>query len=180
MVFVIIAYAHQGLTLWLGSVFADSGYRVLQWLALGVFMNCLAQVPFSFIQGIGKPDITTKLHVSELVLYIPALWFLVKLFGINGAAIAWSIRVAFDTMLLFWVACRLFRPFSGISKTTSLSIFVAIVCLVCIMYYPGGNPSISIFVPMLIILLTVGSKLLISVNEWSYLRNKLEVIRFIK
>jgi hypothetical protein len=42
---VTIALSREILTAWLGSDFANEGTRVLQWLALGVFLNGMAQVP---------------------------------------------------------------------------------------------------------------------------------------
>jgi O-antigen/teichoic acid export membrane protein len=180
LVFIIVAGAHQGFTLWLGSAFADSSYRVLQWLAIGVLINCLAQVPFSFLQGIGKPDVTSKLHVSELLLYIPALWFLVKSFGITGAAIAWTGRVALDTVLLFYATRSSFRPLSGITAATGFCALAATACLVCIMFLPEGNLSFVINAAVLMLLMTAGWMILLSVNERSYLLDKLSVLKFAK
>ena len=55
---VTVLFARQGLTLWVGAEMAEHGYRVLQILAIGVFINGMAQVPFTYIQGIGPsgPD----------------------------------------------------------------------------------------------------------------------------
>ncbi|MFZ2950548.1 MAG: flippase, partial [Desulfuromonadaceae bacterium] len=180
IVFVIVAGAQQGLTLWLGSAFADNSFRVLQWLAIGVFINCLAQVPYSFLQGIGKPDVTSKLHVAELVLYVPVLWLLVKSFGITGAAIAWTGRVALDTVLLFYATRNSFRPLSGISTATGFCALAAIACLVCIMFLPEGNLSFVINAALLMLLTTAGWKVLLSVSERAYLLSKLSVLKLAK
>ena len=72
-----IALAQDGLRLWLGPEFAQHSFRVLQWLAVGVFINSLAQVPFSLLQGVGRPDITATLHLIELPLYLGVLWWLI-------------------------------------------------------------------------------------------------------
>ena len=180
IVFIVVAYAHQGLALWLGMNFADNSYRVLQFLAIGVFINCLALVPFSFIQGIGKPDVTSKLHLLELVLYLPALWFLVKSFGITGAAIAWSTRVALDTVLLFYITRRTFYPLSGISSTTCLSALTAVTALACIMFLPGRNPGLAVFTVVLLLFMFAGWKLLLSEKERSYLLSRITSIGFYK
>jgi len=180
LVFVIVAGAQQGLTLWLGGAFADNSYLVLQWLAIGVFINCLAQVPYSFLQGIGKPDVTSKLYVAELLLYVPALWLLVKTFGITGAAIAWTGRVAVDTVLLFYASRQSFRPITAISTSTSLCALAATVCLVCIVILPEWNPGIVLFAAVLLLLMTAGWKVLLSVNERTYLLSKLSVLKLAK
>jgi O-antigen/teichoic acid export membrane protein len=101
-----VALAQEGLQLWLGAEFARNSFRVLQWLAVGVFINSLAQVPFTFLQGVGRPDLTAKLHLFELPLYLALLWWLIGRRGIEGAAIAWTARAAADALFLFWLARR--------------------------------------------------------------------------
>jgi O-antigen/teichoic acid export membrane protein len=108
-----VTFAHDGMLLWLGKEYALRSTGVLQWLALGVFINCLAQVPFSLIQGIGRPDITGKLHLLELPVYVMSIWFFSREFGIEGVAMAWVLRVVVDTTILFAVSERLL-PKSGV------------------------------------------------------------------
>jgi O-antigen/teichoic acid export membrane protein len=109
---LIVFFARNGLQLWLGSVFADHSTRPLQWLAIGVFANGLAAVPFALIQGAGRPDITGKLHLLELPFYVATVWILTVHFGIVGTAIAWAIRVIVDSILLFWIAGRFLDRFA--------------------------------------------------------------------
>jgi O-antigen/teichoic acid export membrane protein len=106
VVLVLITFAREGMTLWLGQDFARHSAGVLQWLALGVFINCLAQAPFALIQGIGRPDITGKLHLLEFPLYAAAIWYLSQRFGVEGVAMAWVLRVVVDTAILYFVAGR--------------------------------------------------------------------------
>jgi len=102
-----IALAQDGLRLWLGAEFAQHSFRVLQILALGVFINSLAYVPFTLLQGAGSPNMTAALHLIELPLYLGLLWWLIRTRGIEGAAIAWTTRVTVDALLLFLLAQRL-------------------------------------------------------------------------
>jgi O-antigen/teichoic acid export membrane protein len=104
IVLAIVLFAHELLDLWLGQEFAKNGAPVLQWLAIGVLINSLAQVPFSLIQGLGRPDITSKFHLFELPLYGLLLWQLTNSYGIIGAAYAWVIRIAIDTLILFLIS----------------------------------------------------------------------------
>jgi O-antigen/teichoic acid export membrane protein len=107
IVLVIVTLAPEGLRLWLGATFAENGGGVLRWLAAGVFVNCLSLMPFALVQGAGRPDITAKLHLLELPIYVAVIWVLTKRLGIEGAAMAWSGRVIFDAVLLFFFAHRL-------------------------------------------------------------------------
>src|SRR6266576_2841276 len=101
-----VALAQDGLKLWLGAEFAQHSFRVLQWLTVGVFVNSLAYVPYAFLQGAGRPDLTATLHLIELPLYLGLLWWLISTHGIEGAAIAWSVRVSVDALFLFELARR--------------------------------------------------------------------------
>ena len=106
LVLALTTFAAEGLSLWLGPVFSDKSAPVLQWLALGVFFNSIAHVPFALIQGMGRPDLTAKLHIAELPFYLLLCVWLVSELGILGAAITWSVRVVVDGVLLLWLASR--------------------------------------------------------------------------
>jgi O-antigen/teichoic acid export membrane protein len=97
---IAILFAPEALTIWLGAEFAAESFRVLQWLAIGVFVNSIGQVGFTFLQGMGRPDLTAKLHLLEFPLYAGFLWWLLPRYGIEGAAIAWTARVLLDAALL--------------------------------------------------------------------------------
>ena len=104
VVLVLTVFSAEGLSIWLGPPFTEKSAPVLQWLALGVFFNSIAHVPFALIQGMGRPDLTAKLHVIELPFYLLASVWLISEWGILGAAIAWSARVVLDSLLLLWLA----------------------------------------------------------------------------
>ena len=107
MMLCVVALAHDGLRMWLGADFAQHSYRVLQWLAVGVFLNSLALVPFTLLQAAGRPDLTATLHLIELPLYLGMLWWLISARGIEGAAIAWTVRMGIDAVFLLGLAKRL-------------------------------------------------------------------------
>ena len=118
IVLLILALAQNGLTIWLGADFAQHSTRVVQWLGVGVLANGLALVPFSFVQGIGRPDLTAKLHLLELPIYLGMLFWLIRADGIEGAAIAWSVRTVFDALALFVIARRYLPKGSPMSMRT--------------------------------------------------------------
>jgi O-antigen/teichoic acid export membrane protein len=106
IVLVLVTMAPEGLHLWLGEDFSRNSTPVLRWLAIGMFFNCFGQIAFAAIQGAGRPDLTGKLHILELPFYLMMLWWLVARLGIEGAAIAWTLRVAMDTLVLFGLAYK--------------------------------------------------------------------------
>lgn len=106
MALVVVALAHEGLGLWLGPEFAANGALVAQVLAVGFLVNGLAQMPFTLLQGVRRPDLTARLHVAEVPLYLAALWFLASRYGAPGAAVAWTLRVCVDAAALSVLASR--------------------------------------------------------------------------
>jgi O-antigen/teichoic acid export membrane protein len=102
---LLIAFAPDLFQIWMGPAFALRSSVVLQILAVGVLINSIASMPFTAMWGIGRPDITAKFHLLELPLYLGACYLLIPRFGIQGAAIAWLLRVTVDLALLVG-ACR--------------------------------------------------------------------------
>ena len=128
-VLIIVTLAKEGLTFWLGSEFAANSTLVLQLLAVGVLINSFARVPSGLVQAAGRPDLTAKLHLFELPFYLLVLWWLVGAHGIIGAAMAWVLRVAVDTIVLFVMTHRLL---SATTPFTLGSVFMASAALLTI------------------------------------------------
>jgi len=98
--------AHWALAWWISPDFAEQSYRVAQWIAIGIFINSFGHVSQSLVQAYGRPDLTAKLHVAELLIYLPYMWWLIQHHGIEGAAISWVIRVTISTAVLSVMANR--------------------------------------------------------------------------
>ncbi len=104
LVLLVVSFAKEGLYLWLGPEFAENGFRIMQLLAVGILVIGVAGIPFAFIQGMGRPDVTAKFHMVEAVIYIPCAWWLVKGYGPTGAALAWTLRAGADALFLLLFA----------------------------------------------------------------------------
>ena len=107
MVVGAMVLMHPFLSLWIGDRFAHDAAPVGEIILLGVWVNTLAYIPFTYLLARGRPDLPAKLHLLELGPYILALWLGLHAGGIQGAAWAWSARVAVDAVLL-GVASRLY------------------------------------------------------------------------
>jgi O-antigen/teichoic acid export membrane protein len=136
LILIAVTMANDGLQLWLGSDFAKNSTVILQWLAVGVFINSLSQLPWVLIQSVGRPDLTAKFHLVELCLYVPALYFLVKHYGVVGAAIGWTVRVSCDTAVLALTAERFLLP-----KDRFVARFLAFVGAVLLVTFLGTLPA---------------------------------------
>jgi O-antigen/teichoic acid export membrane protein len=105
----MVAFAADGLRLWLGPAFAPHSQSVLRWVAAGMFINSVACIPFSLLQSAGQPRITANIHLFETPLYLAAVWVLTKRLGVEGAAIAFTGRIAVDAVLMFVFADRILQ-----------------------------------------------------------------------
>lgn len=109
IVLIVILFAPELLTLWLGRSFAAESSEALRWLALGVLMNSVAALPFAFLQGIGRSETTAKIHLIEAPIYLVVMIWLIREYGIAGAAVAWCFRTTMDLVFLYFFANRNLR-----------------------------------------------------------------------
>lgn len=96
--------APELLTTWLGPEYAAEGSVALRLLCVGVLVNALVHVPFSFVQAAGRPDIMARFHLLELAVHLPLAFWMVRSFGVAGAAGAWLLRASLDAVLVFAAA----------------------------------------------------------------------------
>ena len=158
-IIAIIVMARPILELWLGQEFASRSTLVLQVLALGVLINCLAQVPFGAIQATGRPDLTAKCHMAEFLVYFLSLWLLIKPMGIVGVALAWTTRISLDMALLFWLFRRLFpqkTPLLAAHKKWggSMGLLGLLAAVSALAQLPSLGAKI-IFLPIIIVLFLI-------------------------
>jgi O-antigen/teichoic acid export membrane protein len=136
VVFIFLTFSHEILQLWLGSNFADTSNNVLQILSVGLFFNAIATVPFFLLQGIGKPNIPAKIHVLELIIFSAMFYFMIKYFGLNGAAITWASRTLFDFVLLFLATYKVQKKlFLGIVIKLIIRLFTIIILTLGFSFY---------------------------------------------
>lgn len=103
---VTVAFAGEGLELWLGTEFAENSEAVLQWLAVGVLIASLNQISLGLVQST-RPDLAAKLALVELPIYLGLFLALLQGFGIEGAAAAWAVRAAVEGVVLLAMVRRL-------------------------------------------------------------------------
>lgn len=132
IVLVLALFSYDLLLLWLGAEFAQNSFLVLIILSLAVLVNSLANIPYTLIQAFGRPDITAKFHIIEVIPYILLLWILAAKFGIVGVAAAWLARVSADAILLFWYADKLL--IYGTKKQRSIVLFLLMTLIPIIAY----------------------------------------------
>lgn len=143
-----IGFIRIFLEIWIGEEHTTVVAPIAEIFLFGLWFNTLAYIPFSFLQGRGRPDIPAKLHFVELLIYVPTLFALTIWFGLIGAAFAWTLRAVLDAVLLFvvvrpeidrgrlllsggWVALALFWVLAGTATTVASYVCYAFFSLAC-------------------------------------------------
>jgi O-antigen/teichoic acid export membrane protein len=121
LVSILVFFAYPTLVLWLGRAFAEKSSVVLQLLAVGFLLNCLANVPYNSVQALGRPDLKAILDLAALPVYAGTCWILIRTMGIDGAALAKLIVTLIDVIFLFRFARQLhaFPAISGSLRALS-------------------------------------------------------------
>jgi O-antigen/teichoic acid export membrane protein len=176
LILFAVTMAHRGLTIWLGADFAAHSTRVLQWVALGVFINSVGHLPYALIQASNRPDITAKLHLIEIPFYLVLLRWLVVVDGVQGAAMVWTLRVAVDTGALLAITGRIYplvarsiREIFGMLAATTFILLMGI-------WLPNGSASVIFLIVTLAIFSVIAWSWLLSVEEKTVLRSGLRTI----
>jgi len=92
--------SYDGMRLWMGETFALNSYRIVEIIAVGIFINAIAHFPFAWVQGTGRSHLTARLHFIELPIYLGGLYLAASHWGVLGAAWMWTIRVSLDCVVL--------------------------------------------------------------------------------
>ncbi len=109
-----IVFAKPFLARWVGDEFANASAVPFYILLLGVFVNVVAYIPWAMLISSGKTRLLGRIYFMELFLYAAVAYFLISRFGIIGAAVAWSLRVALDGTLLFLMSRHFFGTRIGL------------------------------------------------------------------
>jgi O-antigen/teichoic acid export membrane protein len=102
-----VLFAKEILSLWIDTSFAAHSAVILEWLAVGVLFSSIARVPWTLLIAAHRPDVLGKLPLLEAPFYLTFLYFAIRHFGLEGAAITWTSRMAFNCFALHFITWRL-------------------------------------------------------------------------
>jgi O-antigen/teichoic acid export membrane protein len=176
IVLTIILFGEQILSIWINPEFAQESILPLQILAVAAFFTSISQIPSTYLQSIGRPDITAKLHVLEFTFYLPLLIVLTIQFGIVGAAGSRLIRILADYIFLTKYSNR----YHGIEQNYS-QLIVSVTMLVFI--FMLSNFEIDVILKSLIggfsilVVSVYGIKYWIDPRIIQFIRDKLTKVK---
>jgi O-antigen/teichoic acid export membrane protein len=110
---VVIIFARDLLTLWISANFAYESAAIAKWLTVGVYINVLAQVPYTALISSGRARQVARIQIFEMVCYVLLASYLIWNYSAMGAATAWTIRSVLDALLLTAAARWTFGRSSG-------------------------------------------------------------------
>jgi O-antigen/teichoic acid export membrane protein len=120
VVAVLVTSSDLLLNLWLGPEFRHHSTIIAHWLAAGILVNIVAQVPLTVLNAVGRADMTAKIAAIELPIYVAAIWYAAGKFGVVGVAAIWAVRAAIDAILLI-AAANLVLPRTPVEEAGSLT-----------------------------------------------------------
>lgn len=145
------------LSLWLSPEFASQAALAGQIAMVGFWVNSFAKVPYIQLLARSLPDIVAKCHLGEFIPYILMLGAGLALFGLPGAAAAFTLRVILDFALLAHFASVL-RQSISILLVPCLWIMIALLIAVVPL-----EPDLLWF--------AVAAGYLVGVSIWTWLRS---------
>ena len=170
VVLAVVTFGQEGLAFWLGDEFSRHSARVLPLLSIGVFFSSLALFPFALLQGVGRPDITAKLHLAECPLYVAGMWVLIGNFGIEGAALGWTLRAGVDAALLFLLSRRVMGQDLWSGSRAGAALVAALLSLLLSMALANTVLKIGFFLAAAFSFLGMGWYRMLSSEEQGSLR----------
>jgi O-antigen/teichoic acid export membrane protein len=105
IVLVAVVFARELLTLWIGVSVANHSAVVLQLLALSVIADGIGMIAATLVSAAHRPDINAKIHAALLPAYIVFALFMIRKYGVTGAAAPCLARAAVDSVA-HWVTAR--------------------------------------------------------------------------
>jgi O-antigen/teichoic acid export membrane protein len=96
----LVIVAKPFFSLWINEEFGRESSGPLYLLCIGFLFGLLSFVPMASMTAFGRQDVFVKLYWIELPLFALLVAPLVYYYGAIGAALAWSIRIAVDSVLL--------------------------------------------------------------------------------
>jgi O-antigen/teichoic acid export membrane protein len=105
LVIIALPLINPFMTLWVGRELAEKGAYVGEIILVGTWINALVIPHNTRLQADGrKLKKVVLIYLFELPVYFALLWLGLKYWGITGAAAAWTLRVAVDSVLLLCLA----------------------------------------------------------------------------
>lgn len=174
-VLLIITFAYESISIWLGKDFALNSSSILQFLSIGILMNSLSMVPNIFFQGTGKPKIPTIINLLELPFYLFAMWFAINKWNITGASVTYMVMATFDAAIMYITASKKFSI--KVNADSKVLFFLPIILILIVPFQLNGMVTKLLFAGIVITVFTeISLKYFLSLDEKIFLQAKFQTL----
>lgn len=105
LVIIALPLINPFMTVWVGRELAEKAEYVGEIILVGTWINALVIPHNTYLQADGKKlKKVVLIYLFEIPVYFTLLWFGLRFWGVAGAALAWTLRVALDSVLLLCLA----------------------------------------------------------------------------
>jgi len=115
-------------------------------LAFGVFLSSIARIPWTLLVAC-RPDLPAKLALVEAPAYLSVLYFLTRSFGLQGAGIAWVLRMTVNCVILHIMTWRLLPDARKAIRRNGLmaAICIAVILVAGMLFETSVGPRCLYF-----------------------------------
>lgn len=92
---------------WLGIEYFEVQSEIVKILSVGLVFYTIGTICISWLHAHGKTNTTAKLNLIEFPINLAIVFFCVKYYGVQGAAVAWVARIFFNALILFYLVKKL-------------------------------------------------------------------------
>jgi len=108
--FSLLFFGHALVAVWIGAEAAAGAWASLPMLATGYWLSAATSPASTLSVACRRPELPLKVIVASAVLYAPAAYVMIVLWGVEGAAIAWLSLQAGHFCILVPLVHRQFLP----------------------------------------------------------------------
>lgn len=163
-VYIMVLFAKSFFYVWAGPEFAINSTLPFYALLVGLIFNVLAFVPHSAITAAGRTTTLAKLYWLELIVYAVVAFSLVSTLEVVGAAIAWTIRVVIDSLILVYLAMRFLPITPALIKQSGRGLLCGSVFVPGLLTFWIFDPSVILTI--VFVFLSICSYIVLA---WRYL-----------
>jgi len=126
---IMVIVARPFFTIWAGKDFGRESTFPFYVLLIGLFFHIVAYIPGTLLVSMGRTRLIASIYWLELFPYIGLVFFLSYRYGALGAAVAWSIRIGCDALILMYFVWRDARVSLNIFDSRTYYLLVAFAIL---------------------------------------------------
>lgn len=138
-------FSHELLSTWMNQLFSIRSAGVVCFLSAGLLVNSYSQIVYAYLQGVGRADLTAKLHLLEVIPYLFFLVFAINSYGILGASISWFIRGLIDLFGMIYILKKINYESYKAVKTSFWCLLITILTMIPIIFLKTTEIRILVF-----------------------------------